>query len=92
VIPGPTVAADAPAVAAAQPHAADTAGVPDPVTVAAGGSSGASGAPGPAPSGAVVALGLAALSLAAALVFSRLLYPPARWRPVIFVSLIERPG
>jgi len=39
-----------------------------------------------------MALGLAALSLAAAFAFARLLYPPAQWRPVFLVSLIERPG
>jgi hypothetical protein len=56
--------------------------------------SGAAGVPGPAgPSGgALFALSLAALCLAAALWFARLLYPPARWRPVFLVSLIERPG
>jgi hypothetical protein len=55
--------------------------------------SGAAAAAGPAPSGgASSALALAAMSLAAALCFARLLHPPARWRPVFVVSLIERPG
>ena len=55
--------------------------------------SGAAGVPGPAPfGGALFALFLAAMSLAAALWFARLLHPPAHWRPVFVVSLIERPG
>jgi hypothetical protein len=56
-------------------------------------SSGAAGVSGPAPfGGAFFALSLAAMSLAAALSFARLLQPPAHWRPVFLVSLIERPG
>jgi hypothetical protein len=56
--------------------------------------SGAAGVAGPAPSGggALFALSLAAICLAAALWFTRLLHPPAQWRPVFLVSLIERPG
>jgi len=53
--------------------------------------SGASAAPGPAPAGAVAAL-LAALSIAAATAFARLLAAPARWRPVLLVASVERPG
>jgi hypothetical protein len=66
---------------------------PEAPPAATGGVSGAAtGAPSPAPSGGSFALALAALSLAAALVFTLLLYPPPRWRPVFLVSLIERPG
>ena len=65
---------------------------PAPASMAA--PSGAVGVPGPGgPSGgALFALSLAALSLASALWFARLLHPPAQWRPVFLVSLIERPG
>ena len=67
---------------------------PSPAPAGVAGPSGAAGVPGPASAGggALFALWLAAMSLAAALWFARLLYPPARWRPVFFVSLIERPG
>jgi hypothetical protein len=55
--------------------------------------SGAAASSGPAPfGGALFALSLAAMSLAAALCFARVLHPPAQWRPVFLVSLIERPG
>jgi hypothetical protein len=67
---------------------------PKPSSPTGGGSSnpsGMSGVPAPAPPGAVSYL-LAAFSLAAALTFTRLLTAPARWRPVLFVSAIERPG
>jgi hypothetical protein len=56
----------------------------------AGPASGA-GSPGPAPSGAS-AVAAAALIVAAAVFFSVLLFAPARWRSVLFASLIERPG
>jgi hypothetical protein len=46
-----------------------------------------SGSPPPAPD----ALLAAALALAAVLL-SRLICVPARWRPVLFISLLERPG
>jgi hypothetical protein len=76
---------------AAAAHAADDDSSPAPAGVAA--PSGAAASPGPAPfGGALSALSLAALSLAAALCFLLLLHPPAQWRPVFLVSLIERPG
>jgi hypothetical protein len=75
--------------AAARPSAIRAAG--SSIATPAASSGGASGVPGPAPPGAVAAI-LAALSLAAAFLFARLLSAPARWRPVLFVSLIERPG
>jgi hypothetical protein len=56
-----------------------------------GGSAGGIGGSGPAPPGAV-GMAAAALALLMAGCFSRLLHTPARWRPVLFVSLIERPG
>jgi hypothetical protein len=56
-----------------------------------GGSAGGTGGSVPPPPGAV-GLGVAALALLLAGCFSRLLCAPARWRPVFFVSLIERPG
>jgi pilus assembly protein FimV len=49
------------------------------------------GASGTASPPAAYALLVAALAFAAA-VFSRLLCAPARWRPVLFISLLERPG
>jgi hypothetical protein len=73
-------------------HAARAASAPDSPAAGSGGSAATGGAPSPAPSGTAVALGLAALSLAAGLVLTRLRYPPAHWRPVFLVSLIERPG
>jgi hypothetical protein len=56
-----------------------------------GGSTGGTGGSAPPPPGAV-GLAVAALALLLAGCFSRLLCAPARWRPVFFVSLIERPG
>ena len=89
--PQPTITArpQRPAPAGARDEAA-----PEPSSPTGGGSSnpsGMSGVPAPAPPGAVSYL-LAAFSLAAALTFTRLLTAPARWRPVLFVSAIERPG
>ena len=81
-------------------------GVPAPVppTPASGGSSdavpplntgmspfGAAAGPSPVPPGGI-ALALAAASLAAALLLTRFTTAPARWRSVLVVSLIERPG
>jgi hypothetical protein len=82
-----------PLPAAATTKRRDAVVAPEPTTPAGGASIsfGASGVPGPAPPGAVAFL-LAALSLAAALTFTRLLAAPARPRPVLFVSAIERPG
>jgi hypothetical protein len=57
-----------------------------PSTAPTGGGSSAS-----APSG-MSAVGVAALFAAAAMFFSSLLLAPARWRSVLVVSLIERPG
>jgi hypothetical protein len=79
-----------PRATAAAASSAGAAGVPAAGVAAP---SSAAGGPGPAPGGAFFfALGLAALSLAAALCFARLLAPPAQWRSVFVVSLIERPG
>jgi hypothetical protein len=72
----------------------ETLAVPEPASPAGGTSapsSGVSAAPSPAPPGAVAYL-FAAFSLAAALLFARLLAAPADLRPVLFVSAIERPG
>jgi hypothetical protein len=81
-------------------------GVPAPVppAPASGGSSdavpplntgmsgfGAAAGPGPVPPGGI-AFALAAASLAAALLLTRFTTAPARWRSVLVVSLIERPG
>jgi hypothetical protein len=55
---------------------------------AGGGGAAASGAA----SGGVSAIAVAAVLAAAAMLFSLLLLAPVRWRPVLFVSLIERPG
>ena len=81
-------------------------GVPAPVppAPASGGSSdsvpplntgtspfGAGAGPSPVPPGGI-ALALAAASLAAALLLTRFTTAPARWRSVLVVSLIERPG
>jgi hypothetical protein len=77
-----------------RPARAGRGGAPEPSAPTGGGSSNPSGMSGvapPAPPGAVSYL-LAAFSLAAALTFTRLLTAPARWRPVLFVSAIERPG
>jgi hypothetical protein len=48
----------------------------------------ASGTPPPPAPNALLA---AALALAAVLL-SRLICAPTRWRPVLFISLLERPG
>jgi hypothetical protein len=78
-----------PSAAPAQAAGHESSAAPAGVTA----SSGAAGSAGPAPfGGALFALSLAAMSLAAALCFVRLLHPPAQWRPVFLVSLIERPG
>lgn len=88
----PSVDTTQPTVAAT--HAAsDEASPPSTAPAASAPPSGAAGAPAPGPSGgALAALSLAALTLAAALCFTRLLQPPAHWRPVFVVSSIERPG
>jgi hypothetical protein len=80
-------------------------GEPVPAPPAAGGSAdsvpplngggmspfGAASGPSPVPPGSV-AVGLADASLAAALLLTRFTTAPARWRSVLVVSLIERPG
>ena len=52
---------------------------------------GFSGSFAPPATGSVLAL-LLALCLAPCLRYGRVVLLPARWRPVLFVSLLERPG
>jgi hypothetical protein len=64
---------------------------PEPVPAVGAVPAGAAAGPSPAPPGAM-ALALAAMSLASGLLLTSLLSAPTRWRSVLFVSLIERPG
>jgi hypothetical protein len=53
--------------------------------------SGASAASGAASSAGALAI-LFAFLLVPCVVYGRVVLAPARWRPVLFVSLLERPG
>ncbi len=74
-----------------EPAAPPAGTAPEPVPSVGTVPSGAAAGPSPAPPGAM-ALALAAMSLAAGLLLTSLLSAPTRWRSVLFVSLIERPG
>ena len=102
--PAPSMSLAAPALSTAarpsttpfaaqrEPATAPPAGTsPEPFSAPASAPSGATGGSGPAPPGAV-ALQLAVLSLAAALLLTGFLSAPTRWRSVLLVSLVERPG
>jgi hypothetical protein len=62
--------------------------VPPPVGAVASGASAASGAVSSTAGLAILSMFL----LVPCLVYCRVLLAPARWRPVLFVSLLERPG